>query len=944
MAAQFGQEKDITRRLLHLASLSGKQLKSADVLKQLRSLTLFDRGDVESGILVMLLENTLVPLFHRFMEKDSDDARKVIRLLHYYIRRALRASTMLQLHRGDQNPSSRQSRRSSQYDEEDIFETILNSLTNMDIFPGQRVPELNHKHVPRRLEALRTIATIFSVRQDPAIQTLITRQLMYVQEDSLRKQARRALSWKREVSDNWSMSHAVLGAAHKCLLYSKNDSELLQPDLSLPIATRALTSTNPATARYAARFLYVAAKSRPKDVGAVLLEHIMPRAATKGTDTRPPERLGHADAITSIRMLDTYSLLVQSLSDEEVTSKFYKAIVIVMCNARQGRIRLHAIRSLAKAASVSWSKLQDCTVWSNDEGNIFDISIDRNAGLDGQMAGNDESRVGFPRKLMYVLATMLSEALVRATAAIENKNGTQSHSSGKPEPNGEETVSFADSTLFSHAILRTIAAVGRQHIQYVFVATHNQNLDMTEVHVGNGTEALRASLEGSISKLTESAVASVRLQAMLALLWLAPAPDEYNRIRVDERTQALEHFRRALFNSVPLSKEMAVEFLRHFKERVRLSPSLANLLLRWGHYPFSENACSSEEMTELWRLCMELGSDSRQEVLKEVFSLLDGDHVAMADLPNRRSGVGRKRAEMEELQRAAIRFLGERGHDLCHRDHTVGGNWASGVGGVGMPNGGLESLFSKHNVLPKQNPSVDMAHVVKISNKCTRSLLLRIFRHSWFNSVHTRTVALEALASLACSPYASSMVTIVVFDFFRNVRSFVSNHPVQGRLWPIFVVRRGIKLMNDRLQYISSVVQSGKTWKPKKLELSYPEAEKLGENFRNKTFGIISPEPRPENRNVGSAQSIIDTSTNSLTWNTNPGDVTVADSDIWTFSPSALTPQRDHSDHVTGVLFTSPAPEETMGTEDVFGLSSGSPSSNKGLKKKSSNPFETFFA
>ena len=150
--------------------------------------------------------------------------------------------------------------------------------------------------------------------------------------------------------------------------------------------------------------------------------------------------------------------------------------------------------------------------------------------------------------------------------------------------------------------------------------------------------------------------------------------------------------------------------------------------------------------------------------------------------------------------------------------------------------------------------------------------------------------------------------------------------------------------MNDRLQYISSVVQSGKTWNPKKLELSYPEAEKLGENFRNKTFGIISPEPRPENRNVGSAQSIIDTSTNSLTWNTNPGDVTVADSDIWTFSPSALTPQRDHSDHVTGVLFTSPAPEETMGTEDVFGLSSGSPSSNKGLKKKSSNPFETFFA
>ena len=94
---------------------------------------------------------------------------------------------------------------------------------------------------------------------------------------------------------------------------------------------------------------------------------------------------------------------------------------------------------------------------------------------------------------------------------------------------GEIVCLLGPSGVGKTTILRTIAAVGRQHIRYFFVANHKTNLaDSFTGNAVNGTEALRATLTSQISSLTNFPIASIRLQAMLALLWLTPAPSEYH--------------------------------------------------------------------------------------------------------------------------------------------------------------------------------------------------------------------------------------------------------------------------------------------------------------------------------------------------------------------------------------------------------------------------------
>ena len=44
----------------------------------------------------------------------------------------------------------------------------------------------------------------------------------------------------------------------------------------------------------------------------------------------------------------------------------------------------------------------------------------------------------------------------------------------------------------------------------------------------------RATLTSQISSLTSFPIASIRLQAMFALLWLTPAPSEYHNSQSDE--------------------------------------------------------------------------------------------------------------------------------------------------------------------------------------------------------------------------------------------------------------------------------------------------------------------------------------------------------------------------------------------------------------------------
>ena len=73
--------------------------------------------------------------------------------------------------------------------------------------------------------------------------------------------------------------------------------------------------------------------------------------------------------------------------------------------------------------------------------------------------------------------------------------------------------------------------------------------------------------------------------------------------------------------------------------------------------------------------------------------------------------------------------------------------------------------------------------------------------------------------------------------------------------------------------------------------------------------------------------------------------VTVADSDIWTFSPSAVLPEQDNNNDIMRTLFNSPSTENKPAIEKEFIFSPDSTNfSEGGSKTVSSNPFEAFFS
>ena len=912
----------VLKRLTELASSHGKSsnVRSSDVLKLLRALAVFDKNDIEAGIFTTLLAQTFIPLLRIFLEKDSDDARKVIRLLHYFVRRSLLSTTTFLMYQEEESKKAlAETSFHSGYDDDDIFEMVSSTLTNMDIYPGQKVPEMNHKHTPRRMEALRTLATVFSVNKSVALQALITKQLMLNVEGSSTRVAGRkigrsslvGLPWKKDNDvEKWSMSLTVLGAAYQCLMCTGDKSTLLAPDTALPTVVRALASTNPATARYAASYLYQASRDSPEKIAQMMLNHLFPRSSLTTISTAPPERLVHDDDTATVRMLDIYAHLVQVLSDFHQRNQFYKAIVIVMCNDKRWRIRLHAARELAKAASVSWSRLQDCYVCANDEGQVFDIY------MESEDANEDtQERIGMPMKLMYVLANMLSEALVMSSQYSGIRHDHHLQGGARHNYSASDSLDsrkLVGSTLLLHAVLRTVAAVGRQHVRYVFVANHSANLDQS--HSGNiihGTEALRASLVGEISKLTKSTVASLRLQAMLALLWLAPAPDEYNRTVEQDQTHALECFKRALFMTEVFPEEMANEFLRYFKERVRLSPAMASLILRWCHYPLAEKACTSNNMVALWKLCVQLNVHSRQEALLQIFSFLDGDHPAMADLNHRTKMQPHKLREFEELQKASIWFLGQYAYEITHAHsaqqdrkvkHSVEGLFKFET-----------SAFEESTTVAEKSLS-ECSYISLVENKCLRSAILRIIRYSLFSSWHTKVVAMQALRSIACSKYATAITTLAIFDFFSSIKCFASSSPLNGVGWPLAYVFDGLEEVDTRLQTITHAVQMGKMWSPDKLDLTYPEAEDLKRQMIETSFGIMEQQlgHRAEEGTSSEVGNACSTTTNS--------DLAF---DIFGMDPntSVGSPVSVWSDHDWGNAF-SPDPVAIEGGQPVKPISS----------------------
>ena len=63
-----------------------------------------------------------------------------------------------------------------------MFSKSLRIILSEKKFSGQRSAEINHKHIPRRMEALRTISNVFLAQPNPSIQEVIARSLLIYDE------------------------------------------------------------------------------------------------------------------------------------------------------------------------------------------------------------------------------------------------------------------------------------------------------------------------------------------------------------------------------------------------------------------------------------------------------------------------------------------------------------------------------------------------------------------------------------------------------------------------------------------------------------------------------------------------------------------------------------------------------------------------------------------
>ena len=88
------EEIDLLKRLSEL-SIKGKHIKSGELLKLLRQLTLFDKDEIEVEFLVSVVEKTFVPLLKSLIGKDSDELRNNILSEAHKLKIFLRPSWIL---------------------------------------------------------------------------------------------------------------------------------------------------------------------------------------------------------------------------------------------------------------------------------------------------------------------------------------------------------------------------------------------------------------------------------------------------------------------------------------------------------------------------------------------------------------------------------------------------------------------------------------------------------------------------------------------------------------------------------------------------------------------------------------------------------------------------------------------------------------------------------
>ena len=163
-----GKKFSFGQHLLELRALiASRRSPSKKLLDTLRDFCTHD--DRAAGASPVCLPATAVevcaPIINHLCEKDTDDSRKTLRVAHYLLRRVL------------SSPHGRGVPK-------DTLESIVATLERR---------EMTHKHQPRRMEALRTLACCLRCIREP--EALLNQLLLLV-----RSGLKNCLTWNQRVS------------------------------------------------------------------------------------------------------------------------------------------------------------------------------------------------------------------------------------------------------------------------------------------------------------------------------------------------------------------------------------------------------------------------------------------------------------------------------------------------------------------------------------------------------------------------------------------------------------------------------------------------------------------------------------------------------------------------------------------------------------------------
>ena len=740
------------------AVLSSKKPKLRTLLELLREFCSHDRLDAASS--PVCLPQTVVdicePIFCSISSaKDSDDCRKCLGVAHYLMRRVLKSP------HGYGIPK-------------ETLRKVVSALQNR---------EMKHKHEPRRAAALRTLGCCLNTDSDGPS----TSMLSLVREDLKRfltLDQRLEASKKRKVTSACRKEYWCAQALTSVTAHIVKNVERKHADWAPSLESGRSDLLNYYLYGICCRSIAVARRCASQIV--VLANVCGEEIAAKLSPLLPQRRdsaLRLSDSFVCVRMLEVFTRLSKlslgegSKSQISIPQEFCEAIAYILVTDHRWRIRLCATRSLA---SVSWYAIEQTHI-------ILDANceVTKTSFVGGQGKGNTSDlpsgsvELALMDKLINQLSNGLKLGIRRLAKQHRQSESPPEDFHRETELKGREEDETGPSIIFVHTVLRTIADVGRSHAQYLAEVKYSA-LDYEGT--SRGTAALRTTLAPNLWQLAINSSDSIRLQSLIALVWLTPVPQSATEKHSSSAASstALDDLRLLLEQMPPLPHDLANELLNQFKLRVSLCPKLSPFILRWHHYSVGA-AVKTSAIISIWSMCIKLGVESRNAVLTCLLSIVDGHHP-MNDTttapPAFVAAYGsRTRLPYMRLRRSALWMLGHCGVELVASkvdvkseskasllDPSMNHDNALSDIHCGPSTGSLDEISRSLSVPEDGFPFPHMLQSLKM-----QQILSRLLASVQFDEWQDCRTSIVALISLGLHKYASITLRVVVYEVLTKL-------------------------------------------------------------------------------------------------------------------------------------------------------------------------------